>query len=97
MTLIHKSTSLVEIIGFEVIAGIGLGLILNISKPNDSIVLKIVVVLVQADYLTEPHLVPHVTNVFNVSDDSDVADDSFGDSWAVSSQCLPPPTSSRTS
>ena len=55
-TTLDRSTSLAQIIGFQIIAGIGFGCILNIM-----------VVLIQADYLQDQHLIPHVTNVFNVS------------------------------
>jgi len=54
LTMLKRTTSLTELIAFEVIAGIGFGAVLNV-----------VVVLIQADYLTEAHLVPHVTNLLN--------------------------------
>ncbi|KAK4688498.1 hypothetical protein P7C73_g1604, partial [Tremellales sp. Uapishka_1] len=56
LTRIGRSTSIAEMVGYEVIVGVGLGMVLNLM-----------VVLVQSDYLSEAHLVPHVTGVFNVS------------------------------
>lgn len=65
-TTLDTSTSLAQIIGYQVIAGVGFGCILNISMSTWPAELTKVVVLVQADYLSQQHLVPHVTNVFNV-------------------------------
>ncbi|WVQ81540.1 hypothetical protein IAT38_003664 [Cryptococcus sp. DSM 104549] len=53
-TTLTKSTSIATVVGIEVIWGVGLGLVLNIM-----------VILIQAKYLDQPQLVPHVTNVFN--------------------------------
>ncbi|WWC64187.1 uncharacterized protein I303_106795 [Kwoniella dejecticola CBS 10117] len=53
-TMLKKDTSVAMVVGFMVIGGVGLGLVMNVM-----------VVLVQAKYLKEPHLIPHVTNVFN--------------------------------
>ncbi|RXK37133.1 hypothetical protein M231_05584 [Tremella mesenterica] len=54
LTTISPGSGLTKIIVFEVISGIGFGCALNI-----------IVVLVQADYLSEPHMIPHATNTIN--------------------------------
>ncbi|WVF65704.1 hypothetical protein IAT40_000435 [Kwoniella sp. CBS 6097] len=54
MTTLKPGTSIATVVGFQIIAGVGLGMVLNVM-----------VVLVQADYVKQSHLVPHVTNVFN--------------------------------
>ncbi|OCF44913.1 hypothetical protein I317_01192 [Kwoniella heveanensis CBS 569] len=54
MTMLKSGISIATVIGFQIVAGVGLGMVLNVM-----------VVLVQADYLKRPHLVPHVTNLFN--------------------------------
>ncbi|WWC91375.1 uncharacterized protein L201_006318 [Kwoniella dendrophila CBS 6074] len=54
LTMLDKNTSTAKVVGFMIIGGVGLGLIMNVM-----------VVLVQARFLKEPHLIPHVTNVFN--------------------------------
>ncbi|WVQ81541.1 hypothetical protein IAT38_003665 [Cryptococcus sp. DSM 104549] len=53
-TILTKSSSIALVVGFEVVVGLGLGMVLNVM-----------VVLVQAKYISQPHLIPHVTNVFN--------------------------------
>nr|XP_019009679.1 uncharacterized protein I206_05239 [Kwoniella pini CBS 10737]OCF48460.1 hypothetical protein I206_05239 [Kwoniella pini CBS 10737] len=53
-TMLKKDTSVAMVVGFMIIGGVGLGLVMNVM-----------VVLVQAKFLKEPHLIPHVTNVFN--------------------------------
>ncbi|WWD21042.1 hypothetical protein CI109_105523 [Kwoniella shandongensis] len=53
-TMIKRDSSLGMTIGFQVVVGIGLGMILNIM-----------VILMQAKYLREPRMIPHVTGVFN--------------------------------
>ncbi|OCF72452.1 hypothetical protein I204_06831 [Kwoniella mangroviensis CBS 8886] len=54
LTTLKKDTSVAKVVGFMIIGGTGLGLVMNVM-----------VVLVQAKFLKEPHLIPHVTNVFN--------------------------------
>ncbi|WVW79063.1 hypothetical protein I302_101026 [Kwoniella bestiolae CBS 10118] len=54
LTMLKKDTSVAKIVGFMIVGGTGLGLVMNVM-----------VVLVQAKFLKEPHLIPHVTNVFN--------------------------------
>lgn len=56
MSTYKSTTSLATVVGLEVLAGIGLGLILNL-----------VVVLMQAKYIRNAHLTLYATNVFNVS------------------------------
>lgn len=56
MSTYKATTSIATIVGLEILAGVGLGLILNL-----------IVVLMQAKYYKNPHLTPHATNVFNVS------------------------------
>jgi hypothetical protein len=85
LPLISKSSSIAQLVGFEAIAGVGYGSVLNIGSSrslahdrsatcNEHAMYTVrdeltfpVVLLVQADYLKTPHLVPHVTNVLNVS------------------------------
>lgn len=52
--LLRVHTSLVIIELFQVLVGLGLGSVINVM-----------LVLIQGDYLAEPHLVPHVTNICN--------------------------------
>ncbi|WVQ64171.1 uncharacterized protein L199_002333 [Kwoniella botswanensis] len=54
LTTLKKDTSVAKVVGFMITGGTGLGLVMNVM-----------VVLVQAKFLKEPHLIPHVTNVFN--------------------------------
>ncbi|ODN74642.1 hypothetical protein, variant 2 [Cryptococcus amylolentus CBS 6039] len=53
-TTLKADSPIGRAVGFEVVSGVGLGLVLNIM-----------VVLVQANYLDRPQLVPHATNLFN--------------------------------
>ncbi|OCF31352.1 hypothetical protein I316_06957 [Kwoniella heveanensis BCC8398] len=53
MTMLKSAISIATVIGFQIVAGVGQG-----NGPE-------LVVLVQADYLKRPHLLPHVTNLFN--------------------------------
>ncbi|KAL7421215.1 hypothetical protein Q5752_004100 [Cryptotrichosporon argae] len=54
MTMVGSTTSIGEVVGFEVVVGIGIGLFINLMM-----------MLMQADYMKEQHLVSHATNVFN--------------------------------
>jgi MFS family permease len=48
------STSIAKVIGYQILAGIGIGATLNVMT-----------VIVQADYATRPIIEPHATNLLN--------------------------------
>lgn len=69
-TLLKPSSSIAMVVSFEVVAGIGFGLVLTISESNSSdtpqsVPDAAVMVLMQAEFYSQPALIPHATGLFN--------------------------------
>lgn len=70
-TLLKPSSSIAMVVGFEIVAGIGFGLVLTISMwtptraTRSDLADLSVMVLMQAEFYSQPAMIPHATGVFN--------------------------------